>query len=132
MATNTMTSTKEIQKDEWPSYFDEFSRRYEGWLVTIELLDKELGDQIEVENKPLKGITAEREGDPRVIDIFVWKTPDEDASHIIDKPTKVWVEETGEGAVAALEIESEDHGKTLLTFRSPTLPENVDGIASER
>ena len=34
-----------------------------------------------------------------------------------------------EGAEAALEIESEDHAKTLLTFKSPALPETVDGVA---
>jgi Family of unknown function (DUF5335) len=132
MANDTTTRTREIQREEWPDFFDGFSRRHEGWLVTIELLDKDLGDQIEVENKALKGIVAERKRDPKVIDIFVWNKPDEDTTHIIDKPTRVWIEETAEGAEAALEIESEDHGKTLLTFKSPALPETVDGVGPER
>jgi hypothetical protein len=51
---------------------------------------------------------------------------------MIDKPTRVWIEETAEGAEAALEIESEDHAKTLLQFRSVVLPEAVDGVAPER
>jgi len=132
MATGTKTRTREIEREQWPDFFDAFSRRHEGWLVTIEVLDKELGDQIEVENKALKGIVAERKRDPRVIDIFVWNKPDEDASHIIDKPTRVWVEETDEGAEAAIEIESEDHGTTLLKLRTPALPETVDGIGPSR
>jgi hypothetical protein len=132
MAIRTATTTREIERKEWPDFFDAFSRRHEGWLVTIEILDKDLGDQIEVENKALKGIVAERKGDPRVIDIFVWNKPDEDSSHIIDKPTRVWVEETGEGADAAIEIESEDHATTLLTLRTPALPETVDGVGPSR
>jgi hypothetical protein len=132
MANDTTMTTREIKREEWPDFFDGFSRRHEGWLVTIEILDKELGDQIEVENKALKGIVAERKRDPKVIDIFVWNKPDEDSSHIIDKPTRVWIEETAEGAEAALEIESEDHGTTLLTFKSPALPETVDGVGPER
>jgi hypothetical protein len=132
MAIRTATPTREIERKEWPDFFDAFSRRHEGWLVTIEILDKDLGDQIEVENKALKGIVAERKGDPRVIDIFVWNKPDEDSSHIIDKPTRVWVEETGEGADAAIEIESEDHATTLLTLRTPALPETVDGVGPSR
>lgn len=131
MATKT-TTTREIKREEWPDFFDAFSRRHEGWLVTIELLDKEMGAQVEVENKALKGIVVERQRDPKVIDIFVWNTPDEDSNHIIDKPTRVWVEETEEGADAAVEIESEDHATTLLTFRSAVLPETVDGVGPER
>jgi hypothetical protein len=132
MAIRTATTTREIERKEWPDFFDAFSRRHEGWLVTLEVLDEELGAQIEVENKALKGIVVERKGDPRVIDIFVWNQPDEDSSHIIDRPTRVWVEETGEGADAAIEIESEDHATTLLTLRTPTLPENVDGVGPSR
>jgi Family of unknown function (DUF5335) len=128
----TRTTTREIQREDWPDFFDGFSRRHAGWLVTIELLDKEIGDQIEVENKALKGIVAESRRDPKVIDIFVWNKPNEDSAHIIDKPTHVWVEENAEGAEAALEIVSEDHGTTLLTFKSPARPETVDGVAPNR
>ena len=57
MSTRT-TTTREIKREEWSDFFDAFSRRHEGWLVTIELLDKDLGDQIEVRDKALKGIVA--------------------------------------------------------------------------
>jgi hypothetical protein len=132
MATDTTMTTREIKREDWPEFFDGFSRRHEGWLVTIELLDEKLGDQIEVENQALRGIVAERKRDPKVIEIFTSNAPDESSTHIIDKPTRVWIEETAEGAEAALEIESEDHAKTLLQFRSAVLPETVDGVAPER
>jgi hypothetical protein len=131
-AMTTATTTREIPRNEWPDFFDGFSRRHDGWLVTIEILDESLGDQIEVKNQKLKGIVAERRGDPKTIDILVGNSPDEGSTHIIDKPTRVWVEVTGEGAEAALEIESEDHVKTLLTFRAAALPETVDGVAPGR
>jgi hypothetical protein len=44
----------------------------------------------------------------------------------------VWVEETDEGADAAIEIESEDHATTLLKLRTPALPETVDGVGPSR
>ena len=117
MATNT-TTTREIKRAEWADFFDGFSRRHEDWLVTIELLDKELGDQIEVEDQAFRGIVAERRPDPKGIEIFTGNAPKESATHVIDKPTAVWLEEIGEGAGAVLEIESEDHGKTLVRFRN--------------
>jgi hypothetical protein len=67
-----------------------------------------------------------------VIEIFTSNAAGESSTHMIDKPTRVWIEETAEGAEAALEIESEDHAKTLLQFRSVVLPEAVDGVAPER
>ena len=129
MATKTTMTTREISRAEWSDFFDEFSRRHEGWLVTIERLDPRLGDQIEVEDHVLHGIVAERRPDPKVIEIFTSTKATESSTHVIDKPTRVWVEETGEGAETAVEIESEENVKTLLRFRSAALPETVDGVA---
>lgn len=120
--------TREIARNEWPEFFDGFSRRHDGWLVTIELLDKDLGDQIEAEDQKLKGIVAEPRHDPTTIDIMIGNSPDGGSTHIIDRPTRVRVEETQPGAEGALEIESEDHGTTLVRFRSAVLPETVDGV----
>ena len=121
--------TREIARNEWPEFFDGFSRRHDGWLVTIEILDKDLGDQIEAENQKLKGIVAEPRHDPKTIDILVGESPEGGSTHIIDRPTRVQIEEIG-GAEGALQIESEDHGTTLIRFRSAAMPETVDGVAS--
>lgn len=121
--------TREIARNEWFEFFDGFSRRHDGWLVTIEILDKDVGHQIEAENQKLKGIVAEPRHDPTTIDILIGNSPDGGSTHIIDRPTRVRVEETGEGAEGALEIESKDHGTTLVRFRSSALPESVNGVA---
>lgn len=42
------------------------------------------------------------------------------------------LEQTSEGAAAALEIESADEVKTLLRFRSPMPAEMVDGVVAEQ
>lgn len=130
MATNTMV-TKEIASDEWPEFFEAFSRRHEGWLVTIEVLG-ELGAQIEAEDQALRGTVAERRGGKTEIQIMTGNTPEQTFTHLIDQPQRVWVEETEEGAEGALEIESGDHGKTILRLRSAALPETVDGVVPER
>ena len=126
------TTTREIKREEWTDFFDGFSRRHEGWLVTIELLDPKLGDQIEVENHALRGIVAERRRDPKVIEIFTENREKQSTTNVVEKPTRVWIEESAKGAEAALEIESQDGPKTLLRFRSAALPETVDGVGPER
>jgi Family of unknown function (DUF5335) len=124
--------TREIPKDEWMEFFDGFSRRHDGWLVTVEVLDKRLGAQIEVEERPLKGIAAGRgERGTSGIEIMTGSGPADSLTRIIEHPTRVQIEETPEGAEAAISIESQDEGTTLVRFRSTVLPELVDGVASE-
>ena len=50
---------REIPREEWTGFMDSFSRQHEGWLVTVEVLGREIGAQVEAEGKPLEGITAE-------------------------------------------------------------------------
>jgi hypothetical protein len=121
--------TREIPRSGWSEYFDAFSRRHDGWLVTIEVFDKELGAQVEAEERPLKGISAGRQ--KHEIEIITGGEPDDSLTRIIERPTRVQVEETSAGAEAAISIESEDEGTTLVRFRSAALPETVDGLADE-
>jgi hypothetical protein len=124
-------STQEIPRSEWNSFLDSFSRRHEGWLATLEVMGPDIGAQREARDLPLEGITATTDDESRAIAISLGKSPEEHVTHAVTKPTRVWLEETPEGAAAALEIESADDVKTLLRFRSPMPSEMVDGVVSE-
>lgn len=125
--TETEMVTREIQPGEWKEFFDEFSRRHEGWLVTIENFG-DLGAQVEAHERPLMGIVAERKAGSSEIEILTGDAPDETLTHVVAHPTRVRVEETPEGAEVALEIQSRDEGTTLVRFRATALPETVDGV----
>lgn len=112
--------TQEIPRQEWKKFFDNFSRQHEGWLATLEIFGSDVGAQEEVHELPLQGVSVASE--PATIEISMGKGPDDHVSHAVEKPTRVWIEQTEEGANAALEIESEDQTKTLLRFRSPASP----------
>jgi hypothetical protein len=121
--------TQEIPRQEWNNFFDSFSRQHEGWLATLEIFGPEIGAQEEAHELPLEGVSiASGTNEPEAIAISIGKSPEAHLSHTIVKPAHVWLEQTDEGANAALEIESEDETKTLLRFRSPVPPEFVDGV----
>src|SRR5688572_2454224 len=121
--------TKEITRTEWPSFFDSFSRQHEGWLATLEILGPEIGAQIEERDLPFEGITDEwDETEGNTIMIMAGGKADDHVTHMIRRPTEVSLEQTDEGADAALAIKSEDGLTALLTFRSPVLPETVDAM----
>jgi len=123
--------TKEIAKNEWPKFFDAFSRQHEGWLVDLEIFGSEIGAQVEERQLTLEGITDESKGtEGNTIMIMIGAKPDDHITHSIARPTQVNLEQTDEGADAVLAIKGEDGTTALLRFRSTVLPQMVDAIAT--
>jgi len=120
------TENREIPRGEWESFLEAFSRRHQGWLVTVEVLREKLGAQTEVRDLPLQGIFSERDG--RRITILVGRDAQKHLAHVVESPGRLWVEVAEGGAEAALEVESEDATKTILEFRAVMAPEMVDGV----
>jgi len=42
-----------------PSFFDNFSRKHQGWLATLEIMGADIGAQIEERELAFEGITGE-------------------------------------------------------------------------
>lgn len=119
--------TRQIPKSEWPAFLDRFSRQHEGWLVKLEILNPDLGAQIEETGLALEGLTDEwDEAAGNTIMIMAGNEPDDHVTHSINHPTEVSLEQTDEGADAALSIKSADGTTALLSFRVAVLPETVD------
>ena len=118
--------TREIVQSEWKAFFDSFSRQHEGWLVRLDVLGAEIGAQHEVVESPLIGVTSDVPTE-RTIHVLVGRGP-EHITHAIHDVVHVRLEQSDEGADAALQIESADGTTTLLQFRSAVLPETVDDI----
>jgi len=124
--------TREISRSEWPEFFDSFSRKHEGWLVTLEILASQMGAQFEERELALEGIVAEWDevkGDE--IAIMLGAKPDDHITHNISRPIQVSLEQTDEGADVALAIKSADGVMALMRFRSALLPEMVDGVVTQ-
>jgi Family of unknown function (DUF5335) len=116
-----------VPRTEWPRFFEEFSRRYEGWLVTVRVLHPSFGSQVEARDLPLEGIVSPSDA-AGSIELHVGGSAERNIEHEIASPRQVWVEVSEAGAEEALGIVSEDGTKTIVEFRTPALPETVDGI----
>ncbi|HXE91682.1 MAG TPA: DUF5335 family protein [Terriglobales bacterium] len=118
--------TREVPRREWPAFFDMFGRQHQSWLVTVELFGPEIGAQVEVRDRPLGGITAELgHGRDDSIVLFLGAMPSE-LTHIVNRPTHVWLKQTTAGVDQAVAIERDGGPTTLLRLRSPMLLEMVD------
>jgi hypothetical protein len=122
-------TTREIPRAEWTEFADAFSRKHAGWLVTLEALDPALGAQEIARDVPLGGITADREPGHDEITILLAESSQRHATHRVVAATRLYLLQNDEGADEALEAETASGSKTILRFRSPMLPEMVDGLA---
>ncbi len=116
-----------VPRTEWHRFFQEFSRRHEDWLATVRVVSAGLGPQVESSDLPLEGIVADPAGHGP-ISIHMGRTPQQHIEHEVENPTQIWIELSEEGAEKALQIESMDGTKTIVEFRSSSLPQEVDGL----
>ena len=119
-----------IPRADWRATLDEFSTTHTGWRVSLELLDPGLGAQPEIDDLPLRGVTAEVGVRDSAITIAAGSKTDQ-ITHTIHTPTRVQLEKNDAGADMALEIESSDHVKAILRFMTPAPVETVDGVPRE-
>ena len=110
----TMT-TREIDRDEWPMFFDSFSRHYRGRAVSLELFSPAIGAQTMARRQPLVGITAQaRAGVDDEIEIMLGDAPDAQLTHVIRAPTHVRVKQPDNGEDSCLQIQSESGPEVLI------------------
>jgi hypothetical protein len=119
-------ATREIPRAEWPEFFTSFTRLHEGWLCSVEILDPAIGAQVQATDALFMGIAGELDDVP-TIEIVLGDDPERHLSHMILGPDHIWLEQTERGADEALAVDS-GATRTLLRFRSPMLPEEVDGV----
>ncbi len=112
-------SMREVPRPEWGEFLDGFTGQHQRWLVTVEV--EEGGERRELlESEPLEGI-AEAPND--LIEVRA-------GGHTIrvPHPTRILVEEEGDGAHRGLHIDTHDGSHAEIRFRSPVRPEFVNGL----
>lgn len=112
-----------IPPHDWYSFLGDFSRRHAGSLVTMNVKGPAVQPIDEVIDQPLRGISDDRGA------IVIHIGDGEHHPHIghrLDHVDTVVLEQTNEGADAAVEIRSADGDVALVRFRSPIITEMLD------
>jgi hypothetical protein len=107
--------TLDVPRDEWTPFFDGFSTRHEGWMVSVEIVGSDIGYQ-EQSRRPLAGVTAEIKDGIARIEISVGNLVDGHVVHIIEAPQRVWCKPPELYGDEAIEIEDGEGRKTLVSF----------------
>lgn len=120
-------SPRAIDRKDWPAFAEAFSRRHDGWLVSVEV-DEDGSHRRIATDIPLRGVVAELGDSPGSFMIFTG-FPQPHVAHFIEHPASLSVDETPESGETELVISDEGGSRTRIVFRSPVRPDTVDGIA---
>lgn len=102
---------EKLERALWRPYLDQLSRKLSGEEAEMRVAGLKLGNQVEAEWLPLKGVTYDHRDDILVISL-------EGLEHIIHSPKSVHVE-AGNGMLTSLEVVDADGVQCVLQLRRP-------------
>ena len=116
--------TKQVPRDQWAAYFDDFTRRYlnqdeQPESATIEVVSPTLGDQFNVRAVQLIGIAYDRKD--HLLELQL-----DDMEHLVFEPKEIWVIEGEDGFISTLEVLHADGGKEIVYLRKSGLAATRD------
>ena len=121
-------SLREIPREEWAIFLDQFSRDHHGWIATIERAERSSHRDIierrivavapEIHGRQISGVAIEFQDDAGA-----------GASWRVEPPTRLRADENKDGLVQSLDIDGPDGTRTRIRFRTVAPPEALDGIA---
>ena len=112
-----MQTTTEIPQERWNQFLARFNREHETQLVAVEIMGDEIGAQIEGRSLLLGGISPGDDKTDSLVMMFD-SVDGEHVTHMVRKPTHIWLQRAPDDTDEALAIESADGTKTLVRFTS--------------
>ncbi|HEY9676054.1 MAG TPA: DUF5335 family protein [Waterburya sp.] len=108
-----MSINKQIPADQWVEFFDTFTNGNRGRLIDLEVVDREVGDETLVKERPLLSLIYDpvNKGNDLTIEIGREQVS---YGHTIDAPKEVWQEQDDKGNVVALEIKADDENQAIV------------------
>ena len=110
-----MQDTREIPREAWDTFFSRFSDDHETQFIAVEVMGRDIGAQVEGRPLLLSGISR-ADDDAESLALMFDSVNGEHLTHMVTKPTHVWVQRSTGNTDEALEIESADGTRTLLRF----------------
>ncbi|HIE59777.1 MAG TPA: hypothetical protein EYH43_03080 [Persephonella sp.] len=105
---------RKLEKSEWETYFSNWDKKYrDGQFpkkeVQIEIINPEIGDQVETQWQKLVGLAYDTKDDD-------FEVVAERHDHLIHKPTEIYVDEEN-GDLKVVEVIQWDGTKHIISLR---------------
>ena len=107
-----------IERTQWQSFADRFSKEHDGWSASVEIRAADGGIEVAVDDRPFRGVAVERRGERDSLVLAFGDDPDEHLAHIVDGPSDLAVLESQPGQ-CSLVIGLTDGSGCVLELTSP-------------
>jgi len=111
--------TQEIGKDQWSAFLAEFTRENRGAHARIEVLGTDIGDQVQTDDRPFDGISADTKDNEDTVWIAFGSSAGGHLTHGIHKVSTIRLREASGQSQTALELVAEDGTITILELSRP-------------
>jgi hypothetical protein len=109
----------ELGKNQWTAFLAEFTRQNRGAHARLEVLDSDIGDQIEAKDRTFDGVSVDVKDGEKNLWITLGSTPADHLAHGIHNVTAIRVLPPTTSAGAVMEVEAQNGTKTLLELTRP-------------
>jgi hypothetical protein len=117
--TPTQPNTYEIRQDKWNIFLTEFTQENRGAHAQLEVLGPEFGYNVETEDRPFDGVSADIKAGERTVWFIFGTTPADHFTHGVHNATIIRALPPSGLRGAVLEVEAQDGAKTVLTLSWP-------------
>jgi hypothetical protein len=104
---------REIPRNQWRSYFDEFSRDLDPMRARMEVAGPALGDQVVAERLALTAIVYDNRNDILVIGLDAPGGLAEDIEHVIYQPQTIFLT-SGDDGTTTFDVQDAEGDQTLI------------------
>lgn len=111
--------TQDIDKDRWSTFFAEFTRENRGAHARLEVLGPDVGYQVQTEDRPFDGVSADTKDGECAVWITFGSTKEDHLTHGIQNVRRVRVRQPAGESGAALEVMAQDQTTTVLELSRP-------------
>jgi hypothetical protein len=114
-------ATREIPFTEWIPFLAAFTREYRGAHARLEVVgpDTDVGYQVETEDRPLDGISADTKDGERIVWISFATSPEGELTHGVQPARALRLLPPDESNLTVVEVEASDGTKTILELTRP-------------
>lgn len=116
MSNQQILNNQKIASDQWTEFFEQFTHDNRGRLIKLEILNRERGDEILIENAPLWSLVYAPVPQGKKLTLATGED-EVTSAHNILAPKIVWSAKDENGQVVALEIIDESNAQTILSLK---------------
>ena len=121
---------REIEPDRWIPFLAEFTRENRGAHARLEVLAADQGYQVETENRPFDGVSADAKDGEHAVWIAFGSTPADQLTHGINRVTAIHMLPASGDTGVALAVDAADGTRTILELTAPDAYALPAGTAS--